>query len=296
VLVAARVGSLTVGALGDRLHLGVLVVDANGRPLQAHVTMALVAGASTFASTSGLTSGTGSLGLTTGNVPRPGCYTARVLAVTAAGYAWDGVTPAISYCVLPAATVASVALTPLHGLLHATASLVGTGRRPLQAGALLAILRGGSRFAATAGHSGPTGLVSMTAGATPAPGCYTAVVQSLSAPGYTWNRLSPHATYCVPPSPHVVLVTLTRQHRLLHLVLRVVGTDGRPLQATVSAEIRRDGTVFASTAATTGADGSLGLTASAKPSPGCYTARIASITAPGYTWAGGAPNAGLCIG
>jgi hypothetical protein len=293
---AAHIGSITLGPVNGLLHLGVQVVDANGQPVQAQVVAAIVEGSSAFASTAGQTSAAGFLGLTASTVPGAGCNAAQVRSVSAPGFAWDGVTPPRTYCVLPAASVASLAFSRVQNLLHLEVRVVGTAGRPLPASVSFAILHNGAPLAATSGLADQNGSLGMTAGRIPAPGCYTAQVRSVSAPGYTWNRITPPASICVQPAATVASLALTRLHKLLHLTVRIVGTGGRPLPARVSVAILRGGSVFASTTARTTADGTLALTASGKPAKGCYSATVRSLAAPGYTWSGAAPAARLCVG
>jgi len=293
---AARIGSITLAQVNGLLHLGVEIVDANGQPLQAHVGAAIVNGPDAFAATSGRTSANGWLGLTASNVPQPGCYAAQVRSVSASGFAWNGVTPTKTYCVLPSANVASLAFTRVQNLLHIEVRIVGTAGRPLQARVSFAILHDGSSLASTSGHTDQTGSLGMTAGHVPEPGCYRAQVRSVSAPGYTWNRVTPPANYCVQPSATVASLTLTRLHKLLHLTVHVVGTGGRPLQARVSVAILHGRSVFASTTARTTAKGRLALTARWKPAKGCYSGAVRSLAVPGYTWSGTTPTARVCVG
>ena len=293
---AARIGSITLGQVNSLLHLGVQIVDANGQPLQAQVVAAIVNASDAFAATAGRTSANGWLGLTASNVPLPGCYAAQVRSVSVSGFAWDGVTPTKTYCVLPSANLASLAFTRVQNLLHLEVRVVGTAGRPLQAIVSFAILHDRSSLASTSGQTDQTGALGMTAGRVPAPGCYRAQVRSVSAPGYAWNRITPPANYCAQPSATVASLTLARLHKLLHVTVHIVGSGGRPLRARVSVAILRGASVFASTTAHTTADGTLALTASGKPAKGCYTATVRSLAAPGSTWSGAAPPARLCVG
>jgi hypothetical protein len=193
----AQIGSLTLGQVGNLLHVDVQVVDASRNPLQARVSLAVVQGSSLFASTSGRTDAGGRFGLTASRRPAPGCYQAQVQSVSVPGYAWDGTTPPASLCVRPSPTVDSLAFTRRRGRVHLAVRVLGSDRRPLRARVSLAIVRGTSTFASTSATTSAAGTLGLTASRKPAPGCYTARVGSVSAPGYTWNRSAPAARICV---------------------------------------------------------------------------------------------------
>jgi len=194
---AARIGALTLTQTSGLLHLGVRVVNAGGAPLAARVSAALLGPSGTFASTSGPTSTGGWLAMTAGRRPAPGCYSAKVVAVTVPGFLWDGITPAKSYCVKPSLRIASMRLTRRHGLLHLGLRVVGAGDRPLRAYVSITILQARSVFASTVGATRSEGTFGLTARRKPGHACYSAHVAALSAPGYLWNGASPSARLCV---------------------------------------------------------------------------------------------------
>jgi hypothetical protein len=195
---AAQVTSLAFTPEGDRMHLALRVVDDAGRPLPAQVRLALLVGSSTVADTSAATTADGSLGVTAEPRLERGCYSVRVESVTAPGYAWDEASPTQTYCVtsLPS-HVSSVTFTRLHHLLHVELHVVDDSGRPLQARVLLAVFRGSAIFAATTGLTGADGQLGLTPRQKPEPGCYSVHVESVDAPGYTWDKISPTTTYCV---------------------------------------------------------------------------------------------------
>jgi hypothetical protein len=287
---------LTLGLQGDLLHLDLQVLGGSGNPLQARVTARIVSGTSTFASTSAQTDSSGQLGLTGAGAPSPGCYQALVVSITAPGYQWNGEAPAASYCVKPKATVAAIALGPSPGgHLHAETRISVQGAHPLQARVVLDVLQGATTFASTAGSTNAQGGFGVTTGNVAAPGCYQAHVKSITAPGYTWTRSGPTATYCVPPAAKVALVTLRRSHGRLRLELWLVTSTGRPLAGRVTVAMRRGRSIFASGVGRTDPVGRFDLTAGRRPVHGCYATQVRSVSVHGHTWDGKAPVARLCI-
>ena len=193
-----RVASLTFTPQQGHLHVELQIVDDSGQPLQGRATLALLRDAATVASTSGHTNPAGQLGLTAQQGLALGCYSARVEALAVPGYLWDNAVPADTYCVrtLPAHVV-MVSFGRRNGRLHVGVRVTNDLGRPLQARMAFKVLRGASVFAATAGRTGPTGWLALTARPKLAPGCYHAAVTSLSAPSYRWDRLSPVQRFCV---------------------------------------------------------------------------------------------------
>jgi len=194
---AAHIGAVALTPLGELLHLAVQIVDAGGRALSARVGAALVGPTGTLASTTGSTDATGWFRMTAGKKPTPGCYSAKVGKVAVAGYLWDGVTPAKSYCVKPSAGISLFRLTRRHGRLHVDLRVVGTGRQPLRAHVSLAILRGESVFASTVATTNAAGALGLTASRKATRGCYVARVSKLSARNYVWAGTSPSSRVCV---------------------------------------------------------------------------------------------------
>ncbi len=99
--VKALPGSVRVKTFGIRkghLHLGIAVVDLSGKPVDAHVSVSVVRGSTTFAASHGRTVG-GVFGLTARGTPAKGCYAVRVLSVAAPGITWDQKTPHAAFCV-----------------------------------------------------------------------------------------------------------------------------------------------------------------------------------------------------
>jgi hypothetical protein len=93
--------SVRVTAFGIRkghLHLGLRVVDLAGKPVNAHLSVAVVRGSTTFAASHGRAVG-GILGLTARGTPAKGCYAVRILSVAAPGITWDQTTPHATFCV-----------------------------------------------------------------------------------------------------------------------------------------------------------------------------------------------------
>jgi hypothetical protein len=194
----ARVASLQFTPQQGHLHIELQIVDDSGQPLQGRVTLALLHDAAAVASTSGHTNPAGQLGLTAQQGLALGCYSARVEALAVPGYLWDNVVPAHTYCVrtLPA-HVATVSFGRRNGRLHVGVRVTNDLGRPLQARVAFTVVRGASVFAATVGRTGSSGWLALTARSKLAPGCYRATVTSLSAPSYTWDRLSPVQRFCL---------------------------------------------------------------------------------------------------
>jgi hypothetical protein len=94
----AHVASVSFQRRHGHLHVSVSVAGETGRPIAAHVSIALLRGATLVASAQGTTDPAGRFGVTAGPKIRPGCYVVRVKEVRAAGYRWDGVSPARAYC------------------------------------------------------------------------------------------------------------------------------------------------------------------------------------------------------
>jgi hypothetical protein len=194
----ASITSLEFAPQQGRLHVDLKVVDDSGQPLQARVTLALVHGHATVASTSGQSDARGLLGLTARPRLELGCYSARVDSVTVRGYLWDGFVPATTYCVrtLPA-HVAIASFGRRNGHLHVGVRATDDSGRPLKARIAFSGVRGASVFAATVGRSDDAGRLALTASRKLLPGCYHARVSSLSARGYTWDGVSPARRFCV---------------------------------------------------------------------------------------------------
>ena len=99
--VKALPASVRVTAFGLRkghIHLGLGVVDVAGKPVDAHVSVAVVHGSTIFAASNGRT-GSGVFGLTARGTPAKGCYGVRVLSVGAPGITWDQKAPHAAFCV-----------------------------------------------------------------------------------------------------------------------------------------------------------------------------------------------------
>ena len=95
----AHVATVAFGRRNGRLHVGVRATDDSGRALEARVAFSVARNGSAFAATVGHTDSAGWLALTARPKLAPGCYRARVSGLSAAGYAWDGVSPTRRYCV-----------------------------------------------------------------------------------------------------------------------------------------------------------------------------------------------------
>jgi hypothetical protein len=195
---SARIAAIELLPQQGRLHVGLQIVGDAGQPLQGRVTLALLADATTVASTSGQTDSAGRLGLTARSRLVLGCYSARVEALAVPGYRWDGIVPASTYCVrvLPA-HVATVSFGRRNGRLHVGVRATDDSGRPLEARVAFSVVRDGSTFAATVGRTDSAGWLALTARPKLARGCYRATVSGLSASGYAWDRASPVQRYCV---------------------------------------------------------------------------------------------------
>jgi hypothetical protein len=93
--------------------------------------------------------------------------------------------------------VRSVVFSRLKGRLHVTVHVADASGRPLAGRVALAVLRGATVFAATAGATQPDGTLALTARPKLAGGCYTAHVRSLRVAGHVWDGASPSKRYCV---------------------------------------------------------------------------------------------------
>lgn len=198
----AHVGSLEFSPEGNRMHLDVRVTDESGRPIAAHVGLALLVGSTTVAATTGATAVGGVVGLTAEPVLERGCYRVRITALASPGYVWDGVAPTASDCIttLPA-HVASVAFARRRGHLHVALNVVDDAGRPIVARVAFTLLRGTARYAATVGETASNGTIGLTAEPKLAAGCYRVLVGSVTATGYVWDRTSPATSFCVRPAP-----------------------------------------------------------------------------------------------
>ena len=294
---AAELAAVTFSPAGDRMHVAVRVVDDGGQPLQAQVQLALLVGSSILAESSGATSADGWLAITAGQPLERGCYRVQVQSLTVPGYAWNGASPPQTDCVssLPA-RVSSLVFTPEQDRMHVALRVVDDAGQPLRAEVRLLLLVGSSVVTDSGGTTAADGSLGITALPRLARGCYRARVESVTAPGYSWDRAEPAQSYCVSSLPaRVGSVTLTRVHHRLHAELRVVDDAGRPVRARVAFSILHGTATFAATAGTTSSAGGIGLTAYAQPEPGCYLVHVQSVTAPGYTWDGLAPGAATCV-
>jgi hypothetical protein len=198
---AAHVASLRLTPQQGRIHLALQVVGAGGEPLQARVALAVLHGRATIATASALTDPTGAFALTARPRLQLGCYRVRLSALSAAGHVWDEAVPATSYCVrtLPAHVI-TVAYGRKNGRLRVGVRATDDAGRALRAKIEFAVARGGSKVASTAGRTGASGWLALTARAKPPlPGCYRVIVNRLSAPGYRWDGISPARRYCIRP-------------------------------------------------------------------------------------------------
>ena len=100
IVSAVHVASVTYASssLFGLLQLSVLVANSSGSPVSgATVTITLYRNGVGYSTGSGKTTSTGRATFALLFAPA-GCYTTTVTAVTAAGYSWDGVTPANQFC------------------------------------------------------------------------------------------------------------------------------------------------------------------------------------------------------
>ena len=95
-----RVSSIAYGLSYGRLVVRFTVVRAaDGTPVpNATVSFAVSRNGYTWASGTAVTGWSGTATVTSSTQASSGCYATTVTSVTASGLAWDGVTPANSYC------------------------------------------------------------------------------------------------------------------------------------------------------------------------------------------------------
>jgi hypothetical protein len=93
--------------------------------------------------------------------------------------------------------VRTVVFSRLKGRLHVTVHVADAAGHPLAGRVVLAVLRGTTVFAATAGATRADGTLALTARPKLASGCYTAHVRSLRVAGHLWDGSSPSKRYCV---------------------------------------------------------------------------------------------------
>jgi hypothetical protein len=282
---------------GDRMHVALRVVGGAGQPLQAEVGLALRVGSATVASTTGATSAQGWFGLTAAPRLERGCYSVEVTSLAVSGYAWDGTSPTQSYCVrsLPAHVV-GLTFKPEADRMHVAVRVLDDAGQPLRAQVALALHVGSATVAATNGGTTALGWLGLTAATSLERGCYSVQVTSVTAPGYTWDGLSPGQSYCVRTLPAgVVGAAFARRDGHLHVEVRVADGAGAPLQARVSFALRLGGVTYAATAGLTANDGELGLTARHKLQPGCYSVSVTGLRAPGYVWNRLSPPGSYCV-
>ncbi len=93
-----HVASIAFERRHGHLHVSVSVAGETGRPVTAHVSIAVLRGTTLVASAQGATNAAGRFGLTTRPKMKPGCYAVRVKSVRAAGFRWNRVSPAKTYC------------------------------------------------------------------------------------------------------------------------------------------------------------------------------------------------------
>jgi len=294
---AAEVADLTFTPQADHMHIALSVVDDAGQPLEAHVQLALLVGSSILSETAGATAADGVLGITAAQPLERGCYSVQVQSLTVPGYVWDNVSPTQTFCVssLPA-HISSLLFTPEDDRMHIALSVADDAGKPLEAHVQLALRLGSSTLSETAGATAADGVLGITAAQPLERGCYSVQVQSLTAPGYSWDGTAPTQTFCVSSLPsHIESIGFTRLHHRLRVELRVVDDSGRALPARVAFALLRGTAIFAATAGTTSNAGQIGLIALPKPRPGCYSVQVRSVRAPGYVWDHHQPIATYCI-
>ena len=196
----------------------------------------------------------------------------------------------------PAARITSLQFSPFQGHLHVTLQVVGNSGKPLQARVTLAVDHGDVTVASTSGYSDATGQLGLTARPKLELGCYSARVEALTVSGYLWDGSVPPTTYCVHTLPaHVAIASFGRRNGRLHVGVRATDDSGQPLNAHIAFSVLRGTSVFAATFARVDNAGWLALTANRKLMPGCYRARVSSLTAPGHTWDGLSPTQRFCV-
>jgi hypothetical protein len=189
----------------------------------------------------------------------------------------------------PSASVTSLAYTPLHDHLHVGLRVVDSSGQPLQGSVRLGLFFGNSPIASAALRTRSDGSIGVTIHPHLQLGCYTARVEAVTVTGHLWDSVTPAANYCVRTVPlHVTAIAFAKYGGRLHVGLRVVDSDGRPIRARVSLVVRRHGLNVATAAGTAGANGWLSTTLRPKLGKGeaCFAARIVAAAAAGHKWDG----------
>jgi hypothetical protein len=94
-----RVASIVYTRSSGKLTITATVLNAYGQPVSgASVGLRITRSGSLFTSGTWRTNASGKIALTTSSSAPRGCYATTVTSITAAGYAWDGVTPSNGIC------------------------------------------------------------------------------------------------------------------------------------------------------------------------------------------------------
>jgi len=185
----------------------------------------------------------------------------------------------------PTVQVTSATFTAQQGRLHVALQVAGSEDQPVEARVSFAVLRNSSTFLTTVGEAGSNGTIAVTGFPRLQFGCYKAVVRSVVATGYVWNKASPAQTYCVTTLPaRVGAVAYGRKNRHLHIGVRIVDDSGHAIAARVSFVVFHGTARYASGAGRTRSNGWFALTAGKKLAKGCYHTRVTAVTAPHYKW------------
>jgi hypothetical protein len=190
-----------------------------------------------------------------------------------------------------AETVVAGALTSLAASPTSTSLTVGASRAFAATGADAY----GNPVAATITWSATGGTLSAASGASTT---YTATAVGTGSVMASSGTVSATATVTVAAAAQtksrVSSITYARSGSTLYETLTVLDSSGQPVPgASVNLRILRNGVLYASGGARTGATGQVTVYVTA-PS-GCYTTTITGVTATGLTWDGTTPSNSYCF-
>jgi hypothetical protein len=194
----AHVASAAFAPQQGRLHVTLQVTDANGRPISARVSFAVLHGTSTFLTTVGQSGSDGRIAVTGFPRLQLGCYSARVHRVTSPGYAWDASSPTDTFCVhtLPA-RVGAVSYGRKNRHLHVGVRVVDDSGHAVRAFVSFKVLRGTTTYASASGRTKSDGWFAVTSGKKLAKGCYHTQVTAVAAHSFRWDHVTGSNHYCV---------------------------------------------------------------------------------------------------
>jgi hypothetical protein len=165
----AHVASAAFAPQQGRLHVTLQVTDANGQPISARVSFAVLHGTSTFLTTVGQS-----------------------------GYAWDASSPTDIFCVhtLPA-RVGAVSYGRKNRHLHVGVRVVDDSGHAVRAFVSFKVLRGTKSYASASGRTKSDGWFAVTSGKKLAKGCYHTQVTAVAAHSFRWDHVTGSNHYCV---------------------------------------------------------------------------------------------------